>query len=147
MKKYRRFVESMVGKEAESPLQNIFASTILGSVEFINRIRATYVDRTVADRNLPDAKQFHEKPDIGEIIKHVEKEMPEDLALSKRVQLYICHRYSGQKLKDIGRHFGIGESGVSQASRRVAIAIQIDKDIKLKKRIDTIISYLNLSKV
>ena len=113
--------------------------------EFINRIRAEHIDRTVADRNLPDAKYFHEKPDIEEIIEHVEKTIPEDFALSKRVQLYICHKYSGQKLNDIGIHFGIGESGVSQASRRVAM--QADKDKKLKKRINKILSDLNLSRV
>lgn len=130
-RQYRRFVESKVWKQSESPLRNIFASTILGGVAFINKIRAEHIDRTVADRNLPDAKYFHEKPAIKKIIEHVEKTIPEDFALSKRVQLYLCHRYSGQKLNDIGIHFGIGKSGVSQASRRVAL--QADKDKKLKK--------------
>jgi len=27
---------------------------------------------------------------------------------------YLCHKFSGQKLKDIGLHFGIGVSGVFQ---------------------------------
>ena len=71
--------------------------------------------------------------------------IPDDPALLKRVQLYLCHRYSGQKLKDIGYHFGIGESGVSQSSRRVKL--QIHKDKKLKKKIDKIIQELNLSRV
>jgi len=144
-KHYRRFIESKVWKGAESPLRNIFASTILGGVEFINRVRAEHIDSTVADRNLPDVKYFHEKPDIEEIIEHVEKSIPDDFALSKRIQLYICHRYSGQKLIDIGTHFGMGEPGVSQASRRVAM--QVDKDKKIKKRINKIFSELNLSRV
>ena len=62
-----------------------------------------------------------------------------------RVQIYLCHKFSGQKLKEIGLHFGIGVSGVSQASRRVALQIKDDK--KLKKKIDKIISDLNLSTV
>ena len=49
------------------------------------------------------------------------------------MQIYLCHKISGQKLKDIGLHFGIGVSGVSQASRRVALQIKDDK--KLKKRL------------
>ncbi len=57
----------------------------------------------------------------------------------------MCHKFSGQKLKDIGLHFGIRVSGVSQASRRVALQIKDDK--KLKKKIDKIISDLNLSTV
>jgi hypothetical protein len=59
------------------------------------------------------------------------------------VQIYLCHKISGQKLKDIGLHFGIGVSGVSQASRRV----QIKDDKKLKKKIDKIILDLDLSTV
>jgi DNA-directed RNA polymerase specialized sigma subunit len=144
-KQYKRFVESMAGKEMESPLQNIFASTILGDIKFINEIRSRYLDIIEKDRNLPDVKIFHEKPDIGEIIDEIEKKIPEDMALLKRVQIYVCHRYSGQKLKDIGEYFGIGVSGVSQSSRRVAM--QIDKDKKLKRRIDKILTELNLSTV
>ena len=55
------------------------------------------------------------------------------------------HKSGGQKLKEIGMHFGIGVSGVSPASRRVAVQIKDDK--KLKKKIDKIISDLNLSTV
>jgi REP element-mobilizing transposase RayT len=144
-KQYRRFVESMLGKQQESPLQNIFASTILGDVSFINRIREKHVIRTVTDRNLPAVKHFHEKPGIEEIIRQVEKSLPTDAALAKRVQLYICHKYSGQKLKDIGLCFGVSESGISQASRRVAD--KIGQDRKLKKLINGILSDFNLSRV
>ncbi len=71
--------------------------------------------------------------------------MSEDAALLKRVQIYLCHKISGQKLKDIGLHFGIVVSGVSQASRRVGLQIKDDK--KLKKKIDKIILDLDLSTV
>ena len=33
--------------------------------------------------------------------------------------MFLCQRYTSEKLKDIGIYFGIGESGVSQARRRV----------------------------
>ena len=84
-------------------------------------------------------------PDLEEIIKQGAIVLSEDAALLKRVQIYLCHKFSGQKLKDIGFHFGIGVSGVSQASRRVALQIKDDK--KLKKKIDKIILDLNLSTV
>ena len=59
------------------------------------------------------------------------------------MQIYLCHKSGGQKLKDIGLHFGIGVSGVSQASRRV----QIKDDKKLNKKIANIILDLDLSTV
>jgi len=45
----------------------------------------------------------------------------------------LCQRYTGQKLKKIGLHFGIRESGVSLACRRVAQ--KVEKDKKLGKKI------------
>ena len=42
------------------------------------------------------------------------------------VKMCLCQRYTGKKLKDIGLHFGIGESGLSQAFRRVARKIEKD---------------------
>ncbi len=71
--------------------------------------------------------------DVGEIIKQAAKVLSEDAALLKRVQIYLCHKFSGQKLKKIGVHFGIGVSGFSQAIRRVSLQIKDDK--KLKKLI------------
>jgi chromosomal replication initiation ATPase DnaA len=50
--------------------------------------------------------------------------------------MYLCQRYTGQRLKDIGRHFDIGESGVSQASRRIIQKKKEDK--QFKKRIEKI---------
>ncbi len=84
-------------------------------------------------------------PDIEEIIKQAAKVLNEDAALLKRVQIYLCHKFSGQKLEDIWFHVGIGVSGVSQASRRGVLQIKDDK--KLKKKIDKIILDLNLSNV
>ncbi len=46
------------------------------------------------------------------------------------VKMYFCQRYTGKKLKEIGLHFGIGESGVSPACRRVAQKIEKDKKPK-----------------
>ena len=144
-KQYRRFVESMADVDYESPFKDVFASTILGGRSFINQIREKHLDRKKSDRDLPDLKQFYEMPDIEGIIKQAAKVLNEDAALLKRVQIYLCHKFSGQKLKDIGLHFGIGVSGVSQASRRVALQIKGDK--KLKKKIDKIILDLDLSTV
>jgi len=46
--------------------------------------------------------------------------------------MFLCQRDSDEKLKDIGAYFGIGESGVSQACRRVKDKIRKDK--KLNER-------------
>ncbi|CAB1079192.1 hypothetical protein D1AOALGA4SA_6907 [Olavius algarvensis Delta 1 endosymbiont] len=40
--------------------------------------------------------------------------------------MYHCQKYTGKKLKEIGKQFGIGEPGVSQSCRRVAQKIEYD---------------------
>jgi len=50
----------------------------------------------------------------------VELVLTEDEDLARKIKMYLCQRYTGKKSKDIGLHFSIGESGVSQACRRKA---------------------------
>jgi hypothetical protein len=57
----------------------------------------------------------------------------------------VCHKFKGQKLKDIGLLFGVGVSGVSQTSRRVVLQITDNKE--LEKKSNKIISHLDLSTV
>ena len=68
-----------------------------------------------------------------------------DKVMARNVKMYLCQRYTGQKLKDIGLHFGIGESGVSQACRRVAQ--KVEKDKKLKKKIVRLEKQIKLSRM
>ena len=50
-----------------------------------------------------------------------------EAALGRNVKMFLCRRYTDEKLKDIGAYFGIGESGVSQACRCVKDKIRKDK--------------------
>ncbi len=56
--------------------------------------------------------------------------LPSDVKLARQVKLYLCHRHSGTKLKEIGNRFGIGESGVTQASRRIGQKASMDKKLR-----------------
>jgi chromosomal replication initiation ATPase DnaA len=65
--------------------------------------------------------------------------------MAKKASLYLCHRYSGMTLREIGGYFNIGESAVTQASHR--FNLQLNKDKKLRKQIELIIGKLNLCNV
>jgi len=41
--------------------------------------------------------------------------------MAGRVQVMAKHRYSGRKLREIGNEFGVSESAVAQASRRILV--------------------------
>ena len=80
-----------------------------------------------------------------EIRAAVEAEFGDNPHMARKVALYISHRYSGRKLKDIGKCFGIGESAVSQNSLRFNPILLKDK--KLRKRIDKINRTVGMSDV
>jgi len=60
---------------------------------------------------------------------------------NERKAIFKSHRYSGRKLKEIGTYFDIGESGVSQTTRRVSDKL---KDKKMIRKINRIKNKLNL---
>jgi transposase len=58
----------------------------------------------------------------------------ENNQLAAKASIYIFHKYSGVRLKEIGTRFGVGESAVSQASKRFAEKMVEDAD--LRNRVD-----------
>ena len=68
-----------------------------------------------------------------------------DEKLARQVKLFLFHRYSGKKLREIGNHFGVSESAVTHASRRIRVKQKNDK--KLGKIILKIVKKLPLSNV
>jgi len=81
---------------------------------------------------LPALKELINKASLKAIFDEVESVFVKQAALGRNVKMFLCQRYTGEKLKDIGTYFGIGESGVSQASRRVMDKIRDDKKIEKK---------------
>ena len=132
-KKYQGFVNALAEKEYNSPLDEVVSSTLLGSADFIEFIKDNFLSAKKPDKELPALKELVKKTSKQDIFKEVELVFSKDKVLSRNVKMYLCQRYTGNKLKEIGFYFGIGESGVSQACRRVAH--KIEKDKKLKKRL------------
>lgn len=141
---YRRFVEELLEKKYESPLNGVVAATILGSEQFVKEITAKHIDVIQADRDVPAVKKLSSRPAMDTIIQAVQSLSCKD-TVSVKASIYLCHKYSGAKLKEIGSCFGIGESAVSQTSRRFALQMKEDKE--LSKVIDRLRDILLLSKV
>ena len=66
-KAYRDFVEAMVNREYESPLKEVFASTILGDEGFIKAIQKKYLVSTRNDRNVPALTELSAGRTIEEV--------------------------------------------------------------------------------
>jgi len=140
-KGYCNFVSLLVNEKYDSPLDEVVSSTLLGSPGFITFIKDKFLSGKKPDKDLPALKELVEKASIQDIFDKVESVFGKEPSLGRNVKMFLSQRYTGEKLKDISAHFGIGESGVSQASRRVNDKIRSDK--KLRKKIGGIEKKMN----
>jgi len=130
-KRYQEFIEKALGSESENPLRRVFASTVLGSPEFISWVREEVISSEPRDtRNVPVMRQLVETPSLEQIEKVVESIVERQHALFKKFCIYTSHRYRGFSLREIGDYYGMRGSAVSQASRRFRETILANKKLK-----------------
>lgn len=136
-RRYKKFVEDSVDEKMKNPLENVFASTFLASEDFISWVRGKWIGLKNADtRNIPALKKMIHKPSLEEIEKAVGVVIGSEDPFYKKMCIYASHQFGGRSLKEIGAHFSMRGSAVSQSSRR--FKIQISKDKGLQKVVEKI---------
>ena len=133
---YHKFVTVLINKKYDNPLDEVVSSTLLGSPDFIAFVKDKFLSGKKPDKDLPALKELVDKASLKDIFDEVESVFGKEADLGRNVKMFLCRRYTGEKLKSIGAYFGIGESGVSQACRRVKDKIRKDK--KLERQISKI---------
>jgi putative transposase len=131
-KRYRNFATAMLNKKYDNPLDEVVGSTLLGSPDFIAFIKDKFISNKKPDKDLPVLKELTDKASMKDIFDAVESVFGNQEGLDRNIKMFLCQRYTGEKLKDIGTYFRIGESGVSQACRRIKYKIRNDKKLEGK---------------
>ena len=90
---------------------------------------------------MPSLREFVDKPSIDEISSVVGSVFGNNIKEARNVAIYICHKYTGRKLRDIGDHFKISESAVSLSSKRMIQ--KMEDDPVLKKKVTKSVKKLN----
>ena len=142
-KAYCFFIAAAMTEADEDPLKKATSTLILGKTDFVEEIREKYLGGKKRGRDMPALKELT-KVSLETIIGESEREFIGKPELVKKAALYLSHRYSGRSLREIGERFGIGESAVSQASRRFEAAM---KSSMLKRRIERVRKKLGMSSV
>lgn len=140
-RRYQEFVQDKLGSSYPSPLKMAAAGAILGGEAFVEKVQQEHLDTTTKDRNLPTLRALTRKHSMDQIIELVDKHI-ENNALARKICIHLCHRFSGEKLRNIGERFELSESGVTQASRRMAN--EAEKDKRLFRRLKEIKEKLGL---
>lgn len=141
-KKYRIFVEDLLEKEYDSPLQNTYGTAVLGTPGFVEMITTTHLAEKEVDRAVPEIRQFKAFPEPTEIVKAAASVMGDNEKLARQVGMYLCHKHSGKKLREIGELFGVGETAIAEARR--LLSKKMEHDEKLCKEVEKVKSILKI---
>ena len=128
-KRYRAFVEDLLDKEYDNPLKEAFGSLILGSTAFREMITEQHLDFHQSARDVPALSLFVSRPSLEAIVNAVTEALGSQPKIARQASVYLCHRYSGEKLRDIGNMFKVRESAVSEASRLFAVKLAENEEL------------------
>lgn len=140
--KYREFVEDMLGMEYKSPLRQTVASTLLGSESFLQEIMATHIDGKQLERDVPAMRELSKSRKVELIVENV-RGLFGDTKLEQKVSIYLAHRKSGARLKELGAYFDKKDSAIAQTTRR--LKNEMAGDLSFKKKVDALEKKLKLS--
>lgn len=129
-KKYRTFVEDMLGTEYDSPLQKTFGTAVLGSGEFIEMVTVKHLNEQTVNRDVPALRQFIACPSTEDVLRAVAAVMGENRKQARQVGMHLCHKHSGGNLCELGELFNVGISAITEASRLLVKKMEKDKALQ-----------------
>jgi putative transposase len=146
-REYKRYVEREYQEEEGSPLSELYGQVLLGTEEFIERLKGLVKGRAVSEE-IVDRSRLKERPRAAEILQMVAErygEEPETLRMrgrnkeARKVAIYVMKRYSGLGNRDVGKQFGgLHYSAVTKTCTRVEK--EMTKDRRLEKVVQEIMS-------
>jgi len=118
---YAEFVLSAIGQELKDPLSGAALSGILGSETFIDRIKKEIIPERLRapDPEVPELRKLKTRPELAGIRAEVDAYLGIRNKHAKRAAIFIAHKNTDYKLKEIGEFFDIGPSGISSACRKM----------------------------
>ena len=142
MKKYSVFVEELIDTKYDSPLHGAVGTAVLGSPGFVESVMETHVGKRELSRDLPALRQLTIRPTLEAIIAAVDEVFQSDKKLARQAGMYLCHRYSGELIREISHLFKVSESAITEAARTFPLKMETNK--KLVEEIDRVKAILNI---
>jgi putative transposase len=124
-KTYVEFVIEGIGKEVPTSIKNSVRKGILGTEEFITKIKKEFLGPklVIPDREKPQLRRLRKTPDLPWILSISKNALGPGNRLIVPIVVLISHKRTALKLKEIGDFFSLSVSGVSNACSRARAAI------------------------
>lgn len=125
-KAFVEFVNEGIGQEPDVSIRDSKRTGILGSEEFIKRIKRDYLGEVIdkPDRDRPQLRKLRDRPDLGRILSLSEKALGPGNRWIVPIAILVAQTRTPANLRDIGEVFSLSVSGVSNARSRAQEAIR-----------------------
>jgi len=141
---YISFVEAIDAEQLVNPGQNLAGGFILGSPDFIDWVKESFLSNRADDKEIPQLRQLKPMTTVEMIIKAVCNEFNCDEAfllnkgrkrnIARDTAIYLARDLSGNPGKALGEYFG-NISGAAITRRYHYVSKQIVADKRFSKRI------------
>lgn len=144
-KAFEGFVNEGIGQEPDASIRDSKRTGILGSEEFIKRIKREHLEGVIdkPDRDRPQLRKLRDKPDLPRILSLAERSLGPGNRWVVPIAILVAHERTVVRLSDIGKFFSLSVSGVSSAISRARSAIagntafaRVVKDIETELDLD-----------
>ena len=155
LKEYQRFMHEKVEEEIKDFYQSRYQKAVLGSKEFIGRVKETLGDKARVEEEKPESRRIF-GPDLEVIVAATAREYSkgvEELKQRKRgaenearmVAIYLGRQLGGHKHEEIGKTVGLGKAS-SVSSGYLLMKERMTKEKALVRRVRRIEELLTNSK-
>ena len=150
-KAYRSFVEGVEPARVENPEKDVVGGFILGSVEFVNWVKDTYLSKRSDEAEIPQLKEVKPRPTPDAVVAAVCEEFGCDADwivqkgrkknTARDVAIYLSRELTGASGAQLGKYFGnICGAGITVRYKHVVKDLSRNRRLKgrtnrIKKRI------------
>jgi len=155
LKEYQRFMHDEIEEEIEEFYQGPYQKPVLGSKEFIGRVRERLGDKARVEQEKPESRRIF-GVDLEEIVEATAREYGKEVEELKRrkrggenearmVAIYLGRQLGGHKHEEIGKTLGLGKTS-SVSSAYLLMKERVAKEKQLGRRVRRIEELLTNSK-
>ena len=144
LQQYQRFMHEEIEEEIEEFYQGPYQKPVLGSKEFIGRVKQRLGDKARVEEDKPESRRLF-SPSLGEIVEATAREYGNTVEQLKRrrrgrenearmVAIYLARQLGGHKHEEIGEMIGLAKTS-SVSSAYLLMKERVAKEKELHRRV------------
>lgn len=140
-KAYRNFSEIIDIKNIENPYSDIVGGLVLGSPDFVNWVKQTFINSRPDDSEISGLSDLKPRPSVNEVVQRVADNYACSIDyilgkgkrgnIARDVAIYISRETTGQRAVDLGQYFGaIKGQAITMSCAKVKRAMETNKRLR-----------------